>query len=87
MEIKIKHTSSFAQAQIVEGQTKIDLGLLNDSERDELAGTLIDAAYELGPQHNNACAEWFAELLAKRGIELPNADLTGNQKPGKEGVS
>ena len=83
MEIKIRHTSSFAQAQLVEGQTTIDLGLLNDSERDELAGTLLDAAYELGPQYNNACAEWFAELLAKRGIELPNSPICATPPKGQ----
>jgi hypothetical protein len=76
MEIKIKHTSSFAQATIVDGQTTIDLGLMNDNERDELAGTLLDAAYELGPRYNNACAEWFVALLAKRGIELPNTEVS-----------
>ncbi len=83
MEVKIRHTSSFAQATIIEGQTTIDLGLLNDSERDELAGTLLDAVYELGPRYNSDCVEWFAALLAKTGIELPNDKLTGQQKPGK----
>lgn len=72
MEIKIKHTSSFVTVQIVESSTTLDFGMLNDAERDELASILVDAAYEMGPKYNNACAEWFAKLLDKRGIELPN---------------
>ena len=70
MEINIRHTSSFAYVKIIEGQTTIDLGMLNDAERYELAGTLLDAAYELGPRHN-ARSEWFDGLLTKIGIELP----------------
>ena len=83
MEIKVKHTSSFATAVVVEGQTTIDLGMLNDDERDDLARTLIDAALELGPRYNNACAEWFAGMLERCGIELPNTKLTGGL-PAKE---
>ena len=73
MEIKIKHTSSFVQVGVAEGQTTIDLGLLNDDERDDLARTLIDAAYEMGPKYNDACEEWFAGMLERCCIELPNA--------------
>ena len=73
MEIKVKHTSSFAKVSVVEGQTTIDLVLTNGSERDDLARTLIDAAFEMGPrEHNNAC-EWFADMLERCGIPLPNA--------------
>lgn len=75
MEIKVRHTSSFVTVQVVESSTTLDLGMLNDAERDELAGILVDAAFELGPKYNNACAEWFAALLAKRGIELPNKKI------------
>jgi hypothetical protein len=71
MEIKVRHTSSFVTVQVVESSTTLDLGMLNDAERDELAGILIDAAFEMGPKYNNTRAEWFAVLLAKRGIELP----------------
>ncbi len=74
MEIKIKHTNSFAQVMIVDEQTTIDLGLLNDKERDALAETLIEAVYELGPQYNNACEKWFADRVKRCGIELPEEE-------------
>ena len=72
MEIKIKNISRFVQIRIADGQTTIDLGLLNEVERDDLARTLIDAAFEMGPRDSNACAEWFTGMLARCGIELPN---------------
>ena len=73
MEIKVKHTSSFAKVSVVEGHTTIDLALMNDSERDDLARTLIEAAFDIGPEYNNTCAEWFAGMLERCGIPLPNA--------------
>jgi hypothetical protein len=51
--------------------------MLNNAERDELAGILVDAVFEMGPQYDNTCADWFADLLAKRGIELPEAQNHG----------
>jgi hypothetical protein len=77
MEIKVRHTSSFVSVQVVESLTTIDLGMLNGAERDELACILVDAAFEMGPKHYNDCAEWFSAILAKRGIELPNAQNQG----------
>jgi hypothetical protein len=78
MEIKIRHTSRFVNVQVVESSATIDLGMLNDAERDELAGILVDAAFEMGPKYNDECAEWFADLLAKRSIVLPtNLNLAG----------
>jgi hypothetical protein len=76
MEIKIRHTSRFVNVQVVESSATIDLGMLNDAERDELAGILVDAVYEMGPKYNDTCAEWFAALLAKRSIELPQRRST-----------
>jgi hypothetical protein len=73
MEIKVRHVTRFVDVQVVESSETIDLGVLDDAERDELAGILIDAVYEMGPIYNDKCAEWFADLLAKRGIELSNA--------------
>jgi hypothetical protein len=75
MEIKVRHTSRFVTVQVVESSTTIDLGMLNDAERDKLAGILIDAAFEMGPKYNNVCEEWFAALLAKRGIVLPSSAI------------
>lgn len=71
MEIKVKHISSYVEACVSEGQTTIHLGLLNDSERDDLAKILINAVYDIGPQQRDACAEWFAEILDRCGIILP----------------
>jgi hypothetical protein len=77
MEIKVIHTSSFVNVKVVESSATLDLGMLNNDERDELAGVLVDAAFEMGPKHYNDCAEWFAAILAKRGIELPDAQNQG----------
>jgi hypothetical protein len=74
MEIKIKHTNSFVRVMIIDGQTMIDLGLLNDKERDALAETLIEAVYVLGPPYNNACEKWFADRIKRCGIELPEEE-------------
>ena len=70
MEIKIRHTSSFAEVAVVEGQTTIDLGALSDTERDALAMMLANAAFELGPKYHLARTEWFAEILKRCDIEL-----------------
>jgi hypothetical protein len=45
-------------------------GLLDDSERDDLAKMMIDAVWQMGPR-NNCEGEWFAWLLNELGIELP----------------
>jgi hypothetical protein len=73
MEIKVRHVGRFVDVQVVESSTTIDLGVLDEAERDELAGILVDAVYGMGPIYNDKCAEWFADLLANRGIVLPNA--------------
>jgi len=71
MEIKVEPLSSYANVKIVEGGTTIELGLLNKDKRDELAGVLICAAYDLGPRYSPR-EEWFSALLSKHNIKLPN---------------
>lgn len=50
------------------GNERINLGLLDADERDELALTLIEAAYELGPPMLSDSDEWFRGLMTKAGI-------------------
>ena len=47
MEIKIRNTGRYLEVKIVYDSTIIDLGLLNDEERKNLASTLEEAAEEL----------------------------------------
>ena len=68
MKIMVRHVGGFVTAQVVESSTEIDLGMLNKAERDELAGTFVDAAFSMGPQDMNDCAEWFSDLLKKLEI-------------------
>jgi hypothetical protein len=54
----------------VEGTT-INLGLLNDAERNKLAEELIDGLSELGPINHREFKTWLNQLLKERcGIEL-----------------
>ena len=50
MEFKIKHLSNCVEVKLVEGATTIDLGMLSDTERDELAKELINVAFESGEE-------------------------------------
>jgi hypothetical protein len=85
MEINVRHAIRFVNVKVVESSTTIELRMLDKAERDELAGVLVSAAFEMGPQYNNTCAEWFADLLAKRGIELP--DASGQPRLSHKGTS
>lgn len=73
MEIVTRHaSSSLTYVKILEGNTTIDLGCLNDRERDELAKQFLCAVWELGPNFNCDCEKWFADMLKKSGIEIPS---------------
>ena len=76
MEINVKNTLRFCTVKIAEGSATIDLGLLNDAECEELAQKFLDAAYALGPHPcvPNETSLWFAGLLDKCGIELPEKE-------------
>lgn len=72
MEIKTRRcTGDHLDVTVIEGGTRIELGLLNESERNELAKTLLSAVWELGPRWTADCGQWMAELIEKCGIELP----------------
>lgn len=47
MKIDISKNSLYKQVYVTEGQTVIDLGLLNSSEQDELGETFLWAATDL----------------------------------------
>lgn len=72
MEIKVRHTQAFVAVQVCDGQTTIDLGTLNEAERDELACQLILAAFEMGPTDYDQCYDWFPKQVARCGIESPS---------------
>ena len=72
MIIEVRRMVKHVFVKVKAGQdTIIDLGLLDEDERQTLAQTLIDAAYNLGPQFQPESHEWFEERLKKCGIELP----------------
>ena len=72
MEIDVRRHAVYSWVVIKDGGTTIDLGMLDDDERDDLAQTLINAAYEVGPKYHYDCESWFAGILEKCGIKLPN---------------
>ena len=72
MEINARRHAVYSWVVIKDGGTTIDLGMLDDDERDDLAQTLINAAYEVGPKYHYDCEPWFAGILEKCGIKLPN---------------
>lgn len=50
MEFKIRKNQGariYLDVQVIDGNTKIDLGLLDDKQRMELASTLTEAAADL----------------------------------------
>jgi hypothetical protein len=74
LEINVRHTNcSFNSVKIIEGQTTIDLGLLDDRERDDLANIFINAIYEMGPRGHGQCEAWLNERLTNSGIDLKEA--------------
>lgn len=84
MEIKTRRcTGDYIDVAVIEGVTRIEMGLLNESGREELAKTLINAAWELGPRWTDDCVQWMASMIAKCGIKLPpsNASGQGAAKP------
>lgn len=77
MDIKTRHTGSnqFVEVIVCDEGTTINLGLLNESECEELAEKFINAAHEIGPRFYAEATPWFFERVAKCGIDLPNAGL------------
>lgn len=70
MNIEARRVNLYLQVKIIEGNTTIDLGLLNEKECEPLACELIEAAYAIGPRSNGG--KWFSDLLDKCGINLPD---------------
>ena len=75
MKIEIRRHSVYSWVVVKDGGTTIDLGMLNDDERDDLAKTLINAAYEVGPTFKYDCDPWFFGMLETCGIDLPNRSM------------
>jgi len=71
MEINVRRHSVYSWVVVKDGSTTIDLGMLNGEERDDVAQVLINAAYEIGPKFHYDCDPWFAAMLEKCGINLP----------------
>lgn len=74
MNVNVRRVHGYVSVQVIDGGFTLDLGLLNESERDELAKTLINAAYEIGQLDIGSCSEWFARLVNECGIELPEQE-------------
>ena len=71
MNISVNQIGGYHNVEIEEGNTKIDMGLLDEKECYELAKELIDAVWYIGPADAHDCHEWLVELLKDCGIELP----------------
>lgn len=70
IEIRTRRTNCFVDVQIVSDNATIYLGLLSDSERDELAKTLLEALWGIGP--NEGCLVWLASIFEKCQIDIPS---------------
>lgn len=66
MDFSYRQTSKYTIVEVEHGDTKINLGVLDDTERDELAVTLVDAAFIIGPREKRI--EWFTNILSRCGI-------------------
>lgn len=80
MQVEARNVGMYKNVAITVGSTRVELGLLNDTERDDLAVDMINGAWEmyngawgLGPSANNA--EWLLAIIKKCGIELPKPTL------------
>ena len=63
MKIDVRQFSQNVAVEVSDGNVVIDLGMFNEIERDELAQTLLGAAWDMGPGYD--CAEWFAKMLGE----------------------
>ena len=82
MKIECHKNSMFHAVKIIDGSTTIDLGLLDESERDDLAIELIQAIYAIGPYGQADALEWLCGIFKQCGIELPTD--AGDQQKEKE---
>lgn len=72
MQIIVKKYSRYPSVHIIEGGTTLDLGLLDERERDEMAKEFVEALWAMGPVGSDDCAAWLARMLAEVGIDMPN---------------
>lgn len=75
MQIIVKKNTRYPSVHIIEGGTTLDLGLLDERERDEMAKEFVEALWAMGPVGSDDCAAWLARMLAEVGIDMPNEGL------------
>ena len=75
MEFHIRRIGEIhANVKVADGGTTIEIGLLDEDERLELAKTLVNAAYELGPKYCYECNEWFRDVLLACDIQYKSTE-------------
>ena len=82
MQIIVKKYSRYPSVHIIEGGTTLDLGLLDERERDEMAKEFVEALWAMGPVGSDDCAAWLARMLAEVGIDMPNTTGQGRSDCG-----
>ena len=70
MIIHTKKTGAYVRVSLEYNNVNIDMGLLDDNERNELAKTLVEGLWAMGPSMNIDCASWVKEIFADCNIEL-----------------
>lgn len=70
MQIITRRIGDCVNVEIEADNIKIDLGMMDEKERDNFAKTLIEAVWEIGPQSCVDCERWMKELIENCGIDL-----------------
>ena len=68
MHVTIRRTGRYREVAILSGDTIINLGMLNDEERDALAETLLYSVLDMGPSDCEECNAWLVERLEHCGM-------------------
>ena len=68
MDIKTRRVGDYISVEVQIDGLKIDLGLHDENECNQLAEKLIDAAYSVGPAFRYDCDPWFFSRLENCGI-------------------
>jgi hypothetical protein len=74
MEAKIHQIGNYTTAVLTHESLSIDLGMLSEAERDDLAVEFLDIVWNLGPDGVDTCSKWLQATMGRCGITLPSED-------------
>jgi hypothetical protein len=66
LHVLTRRKTRFIEVKLTDGCDIINLGSLDDQERDELANLFLEASYDLGPKFKRD--EWFRDQISKMTI-------------------